>query len=589
MRFVSALALVLTAVILSTLGPAAAQYRDDFEDEREGELPSHWMESEAEERWDAAPRHWRVRRSARATDGAGDQVYFAQEYDGERKALLHTFGSNVQVGLDFRVTRHRDDPQARLSFLLRANSDKDRIELTYDFAARLWEARERTGIVEKNAADKLANNPSRLLATTAAALPQGWNRLEIRLVQTTLIAVLNGQELMTAIKLEHLSYGRVGFEVRYADVMLDNFEYLGDGEGRVHDGIKELGGMHDEIYSDIFKTPQGVITLKSHQRGRWGVLQTRDAGESWQFTPGGRLASRDLNQVLLLDSGQLLDISAKQAKPGAWWYESSLSADGGASWATRVRLPREASPVYMEPGRIQRAETGRIFFTIDNARREGSRLYYSDDGGEHWRAGAEFTPATYPKVFRKIKRFEAPHVVSCGGSRLAMFFRTNRDYHYRTTSEDNGMSWSDPLPAFALRSSLSDASFGFDPDDNAIYAVWLYELRGDPPGCRSEGQWPRERVVLTRSSDCGATWSYLMDLENWEGNDARFNQLVLRIFGDYIWVSLDAHVAAAPNSCGGASYLPAVDPRKHYDWRRLYRVDKRKLMPLPRMPLLLTR
>jgi hypothetical protein len=96
-------------------------------------------------------------------------------------------------------------------------------------------------------------------------------------------------------------------------------------------------------------------------------------------------------------------------------------------------------------------------------------------------------------------------------------------------------------------------------------------------------------MVLTRSTDCGATWSYLMDLDNWEGNDARWNQMVMRVIGDYIWISADAHVAAAP-SCGGAAYRQhAKDPNKHFDWRRLYRVDKRKLVPLPHMPLLQTR
>lgn len=579
---------ILLFVSLSTTwlssSDSAAQYRDDFEDERVGERPSHWMESVAEENWNAPKAHWHI---TEAPNHAGARVLLADEMEGARKALLHTFGSNVRFEVDVNVVRASQNPKAQLSFLVRHNSDRDRLEVTYSFGSGQWEIRERTGIVKKRKDGKLINNPSRLLATTVAPLPKGWNHLEITAVQSTLIVLRNGHELMTAVKLENLNYGRVGFEVRHAEVMFDNVAYSGDGEGRVHDGVKEIGNMHNELYSDIFKTPNGLVTVKSNQ-GHWGVLQSADEGETWQFRAGFPLADRHLNQVAVLDNKHIVDISTTEVARGHWVYDTTISLDGGASWRAASRLPRDPVPGYMEAGRLQRAGAGRLLFFIDYARRQGSQLYYSDDEGASWTIGTAFTPATMPAIFKKIKRFEAPHAVSCGDERVAVFFRSNRDYHYRLTSDDNGATWSDPYPVFTLRSSLSDAAFDYDPSDQAIYAVWMYELRRDPPGCKTEGQWPRERMVLTRSSDCGATWTYLMDLDNWESNDARFNQMVLRVIGDNIWVSADVHVASAPNSCGGAAYAPAVN-NQNYDWRRLYRVDKRKLQPLPQMPLLLTR
>lgn len=583
MRTILLLSVSLWAASWLQSSAARAQYHDDFEDEAVGQRPSHWMESVVEENWSAPPPHWRV---AEAANHAGPRVLLADEFTGEKKALLHTFGSNVRFEADVNVVRHSPSPKAQLMFLVRHNSDKDRLEITYNFAERQWEIRERTGIVKLRADGKLINNPSRLLATTDTPLPAGWNHLEIQTVQSTLVARLNGAELLTAIKLENLNFGRVGFEVRYADVMFDNVAYSGDGEGRVHDGVKEIGNMHNEIYSEIFKAPDGLLTVKSHQSD-WGVLQSADDGETWQFRARIPMAARHLNQVAVLDNKHIVDISTTEAEPGKVVYDTTVSADSGASWSNAARLPREPLPYYMEAGRLQRTPAGRLFFFIDYARKQGSQLYYSDDEGAHWTIGAALTPATLP-IFKRIKRFESPHIVSCGDDRLAIFFRSNRDYHYRLTSEDNGVTWTDPYPVFGLRSSLSDASFDYDRNEKAIYAVWLYELRRDPPGCKSEGQWPRERMVLTRSTDCGATWTYLMDLDNWEGNDARFNQMVLRSIGDYIWVSADAHVASAPNTCSGASYTPAVN-NQNYDWRRLYRVDKRKLQPLPHMPLLLTR
>lgn len=562
---------------------AAAQYRDTFEDEKLGSLPSHWMESEPDENWKAPPPHWRV---VAAPDRPGGHALLADQMQGGRKALLHTFGSNIQLEADVLVVRSSARPQAQLSVLARTNSDRDRIELTYSFASRAWELRERTGI-RKVRDGKLINNPSRLLATTEAPLPIGWNHIEITAVQRTLIAKLNGRELLSAANVEHLSYGRVGFEVRYAEVMFDDVAYSGDGEGRVHDGVKEIGNMHNELYSEIFETPDGILTIKSNQEG-WGVLQSKDDGDTWEFRHDVALAGHPLNQVAVFENKHVITISPIAVTDGQYRYETIASADGGNTWAPSGRLPRDAAPGYAEAGKLRTCGT-RSFFFIDYGRKQGTQLYYSDDEGASWMVGAAFTPAAMPQVFQKIRRIEAPHLVSCGEDQAAIFLRTNRDYHYRSTTEDRGLTWSEPSPVFALRSSLSDAGFDYDPSDKSIYAVFMYELRRDPPGCKkSEGQWPRERMVLARSSDCGATWSYLMDVDNWEGNDARFNQMVLRVLGDYVWISADTHVASAPNACGGAAYMQSTDGRS-YDWRRLYRIDKRKLQPLPSMPLLLTR
>jgi hypothetical protein len=284
---------------------AAAQYQDSFEDEKLGDLPSHWMETEPDESWSAPPAHWRV---VAAPDRPGGKALLADQSKGVRKALLHTFGSNVQFDADVLLTRQTANPQAKFSFLVRCNSDRDRIEITYNIARHEWEARERTGI-RKLRKDKLINNPSRLLATTEAALPLGWNHLEITVVQTTLIAKLNGHELLTARNLEHLNYGRVGFEVRSAEVMFDDVAYSGDGEGRVHDGVKEIGDMHNEIYSDIFKTSEGILTVKSNQHGNWGVLQSADDGQTWQFRSGIPLTARDLNLVAVFGK-HIVDVSA---------------------------------------------------------------------------------------------------------------------------------------------------------------------------------------------------------------------------------------------------------------------------------------
>ena len=565
------------AVCMLYAAGTAAQYSDDFQSERVGLPPSHWMESGYDERWDDAQPHWVV-------DTEGDNQFLsAQQLTGERKVLLHTFSSNVVYSGDFRVVQHGNHEESQVTFVVRGNSAEDRVIVAYMFNKGRWELKERNGLVREISTNNVVENPSRLLTTADWQPDDKWHHIEVNTVDDEILVWLDDAPLMSATGLQHLSYGRTGVEVRWAHVHIDNIYLEGDGEGRVHDGVKEIGGMHGELYTDMFKRADGVLTIRSDQNGN-GVLESADDGDTFRFVREQELVRRELKNTIVLPNGNILDVSFENAG----YFDAAVSTDNGKTWQEPVRLPDDPrnsddmKTTYAESGRLHRVDNGRIFFVVPYGRSQGERVYYSDDDGASWTPGA-LLPVKQPDG---VARFEAAHVIGCGGSRVAAFLRANDGYNYRIVSNDNGMSWGDNQRMEALKTTLADSAFDQDPETGLIYAVWTYERRldADVPDCNTQGQWPRERLALASSDDCGATWTYLMDVDFWQGNDARFNQMNLRVIDDYIWISVHNHVVSS-EMCGGEAYTVGGPD---YDWRRLLRIEKDKLVPA-RMPPLLTR
>jgi hypothetical protein len=209
-----------------------------------------------------------------------------------------------------------------------------------------------------------------------------------------------------------------------------------------------------------------------------------------------------------------------------------------------------------------------------------------------------------PEAFpRSSTRVQIGDLADCGNGRLISIYRqygatyngsASANYHLLSESTDDGDTWSMPRWVTELRSTLSDIVFETDPATLAagqtatIYGVFNYEKRWP---CNSAEQNPRERLVLVVSKDCGASWQYLMDLDNWEGNNSRFRDTVMRIIDGDIWVAAQVAPASTDDTTlandlrcvgtsGGAHGITE---------RRMYRIDKSKLPPPAPMPPLLSR
>lgn len=156
---------------------------------------------------------------------------------------MHTFGSNGFFEVDFKINSYNDLTNGLVSFIVRSNSAEDRVVAVYQFSDRKWYLKERNGAYKQSGDKVSVPNPSVTKGVSAAINYSGWNRVRLESNGSTVSLYVNGTPLLSANSFEHLNYGRVGMEVRYADVYFDNVVFRGDGEGRVHDGVKEVGGM----------------------------------------------------------------------------------------------------------------------------------------------------------------------------------------------------------------------------------------------------------------------------------------------------------------------------------------------------------
>jgi photosystem II stability/assembly factor-like uncharacterized protein len=107
-----------------------------------------------------------------------------------------------------------------------------------------------------------------------------------------------------------------------------------------------------------------------------------------------------------------------------------------------------------------------------------------------------------------------------GGSRLAAVFRTAGPHIGITatlataTSDDAGMSWTDPIEAAPRWNDVRNPAFGIAADGTWVLAYWkaaVSRYRQDPNGpvyaSSSEHQWDVVAHFVVRSTDRGGTWS----------------------------------------------------------------------------------
>ena len=130
-------------------------------------------------------------------------------------------------------------------------------------------------------------------------------------------------------------------------------------------------------------------------------------------------------------------------------------------------------------------------------------FFYSDDGGRTW----EQTPdCCYPPQWSGTG-LQEPGVVELGPGRVMAWFRSGDGFQYKSFSNDNGMTWSQPIPATEFKCPQAPLSMKRNPATGDLYAVWndyhpSRSVRFEP------GVIGRTPLVIGRSSDNGVTWSH---------------------------------------------------------------------------------
>lgn len=130
-------------------------------------------------------------------------------------------------------------------------------------------------------------------------------------------------------------------------------------------------------------------------------------------------------------------------------------------------------------------------------------FFYSDDNGTTWEQSSE---CCYPPQWLGTG-LQEPGVVELSPGCLMAWFRTGGGCQYKSYSYDNGMTWSEVVPAPEFKSPASPMSVKRNPANGDLYAVW-----NDYDPARSirfeSGIMGRTPLVLGISSDNGRSWRH---------------------------------------------------------------------------------
>ena len=194
------------------------------------------------------------------------------------------------------------------------------------------------------------------------------------------------------------------------------------------------------------------------------------------------------------------------------------SYDNGYTWS-------DTETLFSRPGsfcrqKIQKLSSGRWIFgnwiCFPDETRNGSNIteiQISDDEGKSWRTVE--MPGSRGLVHANILEMEAGHLVALLRSRFA-------DYIYRSTSDDNGDSWTIPEKTELPNNNSSISAIKLQTGGIAmVYNPIGYGFKA------GKTLWPDQRcpVEVAISEDSGITWNYRRIIEHGEGFTGRYNDI----------------------------------------------------------------
>ena len=132
--------------------------------------------------------------------------------------------------------------------------------------------------------------------------------------------------------------------------------------------------------------------------------------------------------------------------------------------------------------------------------------YVSDDSGMTWKRSASVLKGTNPNGSRTT--FQEPGVIELKDRRLMMWVRSDGGSQYLSWSEDEGNTWSQPVPS-EIRSPVSPASMERIPRTGDLLLVW--NDHADIPEVLKGRRTPLSVAI---SRDEGRHWTRSVALEN---------------------------------------------------------------------------
>lgn len=190
-----------------------------------------------------------------------------------------------------------------------------------------------------------------------------------------------------------------------------------------------------------------------------------------------------------------------------------ISKDEAVTWGPPVLcIPEPAGYYVVNNSRVVQLHSGRLIIPAALHALKGEAFtsrgtvscWLSDDLGRTWRASDSVLEAP-PDV---KTGFQEPGVVELPAGGLLMLLRNSSGRFYRSTSGDEGRTWTDAEPV-DLYTPVSPASFKVIPGSKVLMLVW-----NDHESVADDLKGKRTPFTLALSRDNGATWQRKVNLED---------------------------------------------------------------------------
>lgn len=519
-------------------------YKDDFEDEKAGENPSHWIEETDSDEWKVYKK--------------SDSLVYGTSSSNYTYTWLHTFESDPTITMDFMVENAKQS--GRIEFLTRYTQEiYSYAGVGYDFSESKWYVYTARGEDFK---------PQTVYAENTYNLKAG-NWYTIRIEEEGIhIKVFVDDELVIEDKNAYMTgYGRIGLLSENTNLYIDNVSYTMPHGGSVNDGVTEFLFDYDTFHamSHMEIESLGDSTLL-------GVYSTtrvisKDNGVTWSIPTGEYLDVKGTGlgypNIMKISEGTYIMIYADTfevyrstdymktwKKIGQVIPDIEENKDMYGAWETLTHV-NSMTKVTLDNGQV------RVFLPVgfrrfgDGGAYNGhyTKIFYSDDMGATWSQSQNDTRDITPNYTEDIGTYFSwteGKVIKCSDGSLRMYNSRQYDCIVYTESFDGGVTWEGMYSVPYLQNGQTSFGVAEDPENPGTYYMACLNTKTRI----YNSTLPRNRLSLVKSTD-GKNWEFVMDIERFTsyGNymAAELYQIIdpsVSIIDGYLYITMGRSYAA---------------------------------------------
>ncbi|MBQ8754202.1 MAG: exo-alpha-sialidase [Lentisphaeria bacterium] len=266
-------------------------------------------------------------------------------------------------------------------------------------------------------------------------------------------------------------------------------------------------------------------SFHDHESADIAVIRSMDCGRTWSepeiLIKGEKGFGNNFMSVTLLrlQNGRICLMYLRKADLGDRVDCRPMiqySDDEGESWSEAKYIIGATGYYVVNNDRMIQTGSGRLLIAAAQHRWKGNQdgrlaredgraigiMFYSDDNGENWQEAPDWV---LPSVTNCESGLQEPGLVELEPGRIMFWARTDHGCQYKAFSYDDGMNWTDAIPAPEFPSPNGPLSIKRDPVTGDLVAVWC-DISARYGVIPQPCSWGRTPYVMAFSSDNGRTW-----------------------------------------------------------------------------------